>query len=564
MASLEVQQTRIAAIYSRVSTSEQAERTSLDVQESESLACAERAGYTVPPAYRLRDDYTGSELNRPALNTLFALAAQHAISAVFFHKIDRMARDLHVYVAMTHTLKGHGIPWFITTMGTVSVGDDTQLLMNIQAVFADYEKHKIVERMQRGKVETARLGYVAGGARPYGYRYVRGAHGYAEYAIDDAEAAIVRYIFQLCGDERLTLRQIVMRLRDEGITRPRYGNTGTSTLWRQSTILKMLHNPAYTGTAYYGRVQYVPRPNNPKVCARILKPQDEWMPVQTPPIISHELFAATQEQLVRNRQESRRNRKHPHLLIHGRLRCGDSSHAMSGYMRLYSGGRRKAAYKCAEDALVNRETGHRGHAALASWVDALVWDAVIAVLTQPELITNQLAAPVEEETHALGTLQERLAQQDAQCTNEEARWLDAYAAEIITLEELKARRADVATRRTAIQTQRAEAGQRIKQYAARHEIQTNVTTLCAQIYAKLTTATIEEKQHVLDALDVTVRLYPGRVLAITGRLCVHIATTDSRVDDHNVYKLDFRIPVRTPAQQLGLGFPDLPSPACAG
>ncbi|HNC32255.1 MAG TPA: recombinase family protein, partial [Cyclobacteriaceae bacterium] len=57
-----------AAIYSRVSTDEQAKGYSLQTQIEACQAYAQERGYTVTAAFS--DDYTGAAIDRPELNKL--------------------------------------------------------------------------------------------------------------------------------------------------------------------------------------------------------------------------------------------------------------------------------------------------------------------------------------------------------------------------------------------------------------------------------------------------------------------------------------------------------------
>ena len=54
-----------AATYSRVSTEDQADGTSLDTQTDGSVALAEANGYQVPLDYRIADECTGATIQRP-------------------------------------------------------------------------------------------------------------------------------------------------------------------------------------------------------------------------------------------------------------------------------------------------------------------------------------------------------------------------------------------------------------------------------------------------------------------------------------------------------------------
>jgi site-specific DNA recombinase len=122
---------------------------------------------------------------------------------------------------------------------------------------AEYERAKILERSRRGKRHAARQGAVSvlSGA-PYGYRYVgKRDSGVARYEILEDEARIVRRIFAWIGRERISLGEVCRRLQQEGI-RTRSGKPA----WDRSTVWGILKNPAYAGTAAFGKTRIGPMP----------------------------------------------------------------------------------------------------------------------------------------------------------------------------------------------------------------------------------------------------------------------------------------------------------------
>ena len=80
---------------------------------------------------------------------------------------------------------------------------------------------------------------------PYGYRYVRKSDtAAAYYEVLEAEAAVVRRVYEAYTQEGLSINAIAHRLNEEQIPT----RTGT-TRWERSTVWGMLRNPAYRGRA---------------------------------------------------------------------------------------------------------------------------------------------------------------------------------------------------------------------------------------------------------------------------------------------------------------------------
>ena len=131
------------------------------------------------------------------------------------------------------------------------------LLLQVQGVIAEYERAKIQERNRRGKLHAARSGSMSvfGASplrlplhRPQGRRRGRphrDRRGSSRGGPSD---------FHLGG------RGWILALRDEASPgNPRVANPSGGTRWLTSTLGSMLANPAYAGTAMFGRTRFGPR-----------------------------------------------------------------------------------------------------------------------------------------------------------------------------------------------------------------------------------------------------------------------------------------------------------------
>ena len=77
------------------------------------------------------------------------------------------------------------------------------MLLQVQGVFAEYERALIVERTRRGRLFAARQGRVNwGGNPPYGYRYLRKTDSTpSQLLVDPGEAAIVQQMYRWLVEE---------------------------------------------------------------------------------------------------------------------------------------------------------------------------------------------------------------------------------------------------------------------------------------------------------------------------------------------------------------------------
>jgi site-specific DNA recombinase len=192
---------------------------------------------------------------------------------------------------------------------------------------------------------------------------------------------------------------------------------------------KILTNEAYTGRAYFGKNRRVSK------TTRVRRPPSEWIEIPVPAIVDGETFEAAQRQLERNRALAPRNRKYEYLLSGGRFRCGRCGRTMIG--KAPNGVRR---YCCN-----SLRTPHdpeiicRGSVA-AEAVERQVWDAVLKLLEQPELIAAEVAKQEATADDQRGEIRRQMALIEtalAKCERDEQRWAEAYIAEVINVAELK-------------------------------------------------------------------------------------------------------------------------------
>ena len=245
-----------AAIYARVSSDQQAERQTIDSQLGELKARASQDGRAVGEGMLFVDNgQSGASLVRPALERLRDMAALSATDVVYVHSPDRLARSYaHQVLPLEELARADVRVVFLNR----PIGDSPEdaLPLQLQGMFAEHERAKLLERSRRGKRHRARAGAVSVLSRaPYGYRYVgrEAGAGEARYDIDEDAAGAVGRIFAWVGRERLTLAGVCRRPLEAGIPSP----TGRAHRSR-AMVHTLLLNPAYAGRAVYGRRRCVP------------------------------------------------------------------------------------------------------------------------------------------------------------------------------------------------------------------------------------------------------------------------------------------------------------------
>ncbi len=303
------------ALYARVSSEQQAEAGTIASQLEALRQRVRQDDLALEDELCFADDgYSGTTLLRPALERLRDVAAAGGIDRLYVYSPDRLSRKYAYQVLLLDELRRGGVE-VVFLNSAIGDSPEQHLLLQVQGMLAEYERAQLMERCRRGKLHTARAGGAnALAAAPYGYRYVRKADGggVARFDVLLEEARVVRQIFEWVGCEHVSLAEVARRLQQQGI-RTRTGQPR----WDRSTLCDMLKNPAYIGTAVYGRTRVGPRrprlrpprgqPDQPRRPYSTYETPSPGIVIPVPVLVSAELFAAVGEQLEENRRRNRRS-----------------------------------------------------------------------------------------------------------------------------------------------------------------------------------------------------------------------------------------------------------------
>jgi site-specific DNA recombinase len=451
------------AIYARVSSDQQAERQTIDSQLSELKASARRDGYEVQDGMLFIDNgQSGTTLIRPALERLRDMVALSAIDVVYVHAPDRLARSYAHQVLLLEEF-AHADTRVMFLNRPIGDSPEDNLLLQLQGMFAEYERAKLLERSRRGKRHRAEAGAVSVLARaPFGYRYIgrEAGGGEARYDIDENAARVVRQIFAWVGQERLTLAGVCRRLLEASVPSP----TGQAH-WSRAMVHTLLLNPAYTGRAVYGRRRCVPWraplrsprghdgvPRRP--WRQEPAPPERHIGVPVPAIVDKALFAAAAEQLEENRRRNRERLSGLQYLLRGLLVCQKCGYAFIGYDP-----KPRRYYRCSGTDRNRFHGQFRCDARLLALepLEAAVWDEVCRLLRDP-------ARVVEEYRRRLDALScgprrhelDIMARQGDKLRHALGRLIDGYTEGLIAKHEFEPRIAEMRRRIARLDAEVAE------------------------------------------------------------------------------------------------------------
>jgi len=443
----------ITAIYARVSSEQQAEAATIASQVAALEDRVAKDGLTLEPQMRFLDEgYSGATLIRPALERLRDMAASGAMDRLYVHNPDRLARKYAYQVLLLDEFSRCGVE-VIFLNHRLGQTPEEDLLLQVQGMVAEYERAKILERSRRGKLHAARQGSVnvLSGA-PYGYRYIscREGDGEARYEIVLEEARVIRQMFEWVGRDGLSIGEVCRRLKEQGIPSPK----GKS-YWDRTTVWGHLKNPAYQGTAIFGKTQIGPkrpclraqrrRSEQPRRAHSVYDvPEDQGIRIRVPAIVSEALFAAVQERLQENRKRNRQSRRGAKYLLQGLVVCACCDYAFYGKpVSLKSGkGKRRnyAYYRCiGTDAY--RFGGERichNKQVRTDLLEEAVWQDVCSLLENPQRIEREYQRRMKRDTRG-SPIDEHLPSRIQKIKRGIARLLDAYEDGLLEKSEFEPR-----------------------------------------------------------------------------------------------------------------------------
>lgn len=253
---------------------------------------------------------SGASMNSPALDAALLMASQNQFDVLIVREIDRFARSLAKQLIIEQEFKKFKVE-IEFVLESYQDTPEGSLHKNIKAVIAEYERVKIIERTVRGRRQKVRNGNIlVHGRPPYGYRYKQ-QDQMSELIIDDAEARIIRLIYQwyVQGDDDHGPRPskaIADKLCEMGVPIPSLSNHRNDG-WSRITVQNILANETYAGVWHYGKFAN-------RTGKRITNPPHNWIPVSVPAIISRNIWEAAQEKRKKNLKDNPRNTKNPYLL----------------------------------------------------------------------------------------------------------------------------------------------------------------------------------------------------------------------------------------------------------
>ena len=538
-----------AAIYARVSSARQAKDQTIGSQLSALRDHAATSRLDVPEEWVFADEgHSGATLVRPALEALRDLAAQGCLDVVLVYSPDRLARKFAYQALLIEELARCGARVEFVK-GPRGDSPEDQLLIQFQGMFAEYEKAQLMERYRRGKAWRAKSGSVNVlvrrpvrlPVRPQDPRVrgpLRGRPARGRPGRGDVPPLRRR---------RRRHRRPAPLAHGQGVAT----RTGKER-WDRSVIWGMLRNPAYAGTAVFGKTQAVHEPAGLNRTARLAgrtvprqvrtqdRPREEWTGIPVPALVDEETFDRVQQRLADNKRFASRNTKVPSLL-QGIAACASCGYGYYRTTTTTTAGNKIYYYRCLGSDDYRYQGGRvcQNKPVRADYADQVVWDHVTALLADPALIRAEIGKRLERArtsdpvTRKRGQLEQALAKTSTSI----AAMITAFSEQLLTIDELRARMPALRARETGLKDQIAALDAQAADRDAYLRLAGDLEGFLARLRGSSATATVEDRQRVLRAVVQDVLVGPEKI-TIRHRIPVrepasgggHHDTTDTEGD----------------------------------
>lgn len=200
-------------VYIRVSTDRQAEEGySIEIQRERLEAYVKSMFGTknVVVQYYIDDGYTGSNLDRPGMQSLIDTIQQGLGTHVVVYKLDRLSRSQKDTLYLIEDVFLANNVAFISMQESFNTATPFgRAVVGILSVFAQLERENIFERTRSGRQKRVEAGYwPGGGGVPFGYNYDRNQG----ILVPNQDADTVRAVYDLYIDKNMSLQHIANTL----------------------------------------------------------------------------------------------------------------------------------------------------------------------------------------------------------------------------------------------------------------------------------------------------------------------------------------------------------------
>lgn len=427
----------IAAIYARKSTEQNGvadDQKSVARQIDHARQYASTKGWSVPDAHVYVDDgISGAEFaNRPGfVRLLNALKPRPPFRVLIVSELSRLGREQIETAYALKQLSQADVDVVSYLDGkTIALESPVDKFLLAAVNFAsEVERDKARQRTFDALHRKASAGHVAGG-RLFGFDNVTittptGQRSHVERRINEAEAAIIRRIFELSAEGH-GLTAITKALNEDGAPTPR-AQRGRPAAWMSSSVREVLHRSIYRGEIVWNqtakRDQWGQRRQQPKaVEVRVTRPAPELR------IVSDDLWTAAHARMADRRakfDQGNRPDRASRYLLSGFAKCTICGGGFASHSRQH-GKHRVPFYACTTHWKRGGVVCANGLIGRVELIDAEVLATLQDDVLRPSVIDEALSLALEElQPTTLRRQRDRLEAELARVEKEADRLADA-------------------------------------------------------------------------------------------------------------------------------------------
>ena len=275
--------------------------------------------------------------NRMEFQRMISDAKNKRLDLILTKEISRFARNTKISIDYTRMLKEVGVGVIFINDNINTLDGDGELRLTIMSAIAQDESRKTSERVKWGQKRRMEQGVVFG-RELLGYNLYKGI-----LTVNEEEAEIVRLIFYKYTIEGKGTHVIARELYEDNIQSERYKKR-----WSNTTILRLLKNEKYVGDLTQKKT-ITPNYLNHKKKYNRGEEETVYIKNHHKPIISRDLWDATQEQLSQRAAQKEQKSKYSNKYwCSGKLYCGECGSKFVGRSKKLKNGEVYKAWICSQ------------------------------------------------------------------------------------------------------------------------------------------------------------------------------------------------------------------------
>ena len=491
--------------YRRRSTNEENQPYSIEAQDARlDPFIQSQEGWVFDGEYA--DDASGATLNRDGLQKALRDAKAGLYDVLVVYRIDRLTRSIRGLLDIVDALNEAGV-----ALVSASEHFDThtpvgRMVMQILAVFAEFERAIIIDRVVAGMERKAAAGGWTGGTHPVGYTAETVQDPKTALPVKtgrllpDEHAPVVEIIFEMYGRKRLGARAIANWLNEQGYF------TSHGKPWGHTAILKVLRNRTYVGEIFF---------------------RETWYPAPHKPLIDGELFDLVQAVLIeRGEDHSKRASNDSDYALASLVRCALCDSRYLGNVA-HGRSRRYRYYTCFRRHRFGTDTCPAARLP-ADALEQAVLDALLSTYERTDLFHHAVLAARQRARAHTDQHQAELRTVDAELRKTNAaikRYLQAFEHQTLPEDICGARLRELRDQLGALQARKTQ----LKQALAAAHVAAPDPAMLAILRARVREAVISSEMPARKALLRTL-------------------VAEIRVEDRNTIRPFFWVPTNTSGQ----------------